>query len=177
MFSKEKTMAIQAHGTKKVWKTIMLGTGIKNAAGFRKSLRAGGYQIRDWANDILGKQTFSVSDTQRAVELILVTPRELGFPHGGGRSDVYKRAQEIGLELCPPEVGPQLRLQYTDQPMNEWIFIGMEPIADSRGDPSLFYVQRTDYCGWLGAHTGRPDSVLYGGVLCVFLRRTQSLVT
>ncbi len=46
-------------------------------------------------------------------------------------SDVYKRARHVGLGLCPAEVGPQLRLDYGNQPLGEALDIAMEPVAET----------------------------------------------
>jgi hypothetical protein len=39
----------------------------------------------------------------------------------------------LGFELAAAEVGPQLRLQYFDQPIGEFLIIGMEPIRTWKG--------------------------------------------
>lgn len=129
-----------------VWKTIKLGIGLRTADDFRRVLENHDFQIGDETYDILGKPAFRVASEEAEVDLVVVTVSELGFKRntyrGAYRKDIYKRALEFGLELCPPEVGPQLRLQYKDQPMGERLHIGMVPIRRSRDDPRVFSVER-----------------------------------
>jgi hypothetical protein len=155
----------------KTWKTIKLGTGLKTASDFRKKVMEAGMKIGDWANDILGKPAFTATESVTEVELVIASVAELGFKDGATRKDIYVRAQELGLDLCPPEVGPQLRLQYTDQPKGEWLVIAMEPIADSGGNLYLFNVERVDDERWLLAPYGSPGSFWRGFDRFVFLRR------
>jgi len=139
-----------------VWKTIKLGTGLKTAEEFRRVLRDGEFRLSDWASDILGKPAFKAADEETEVDLVKVTVAELGFKKGARRNQIYERARDLGLELCPPEVGPQLRLQYQDQPNGEWILVAMEPIVDSDGDPRLFIVERIGSELWLSSYWGSP---------------------
>jgi hypothetical protein len=44
------------------------------------------------------------------------------------------RAQQLGFGLAAAEVAPQLRLQYFDQPVGEFLIIGMEPIKRWNGE-------------------------------------------
>jgi hypothetical protein len=153
------------------WKTIKLGTGLQNACEFRGALKNAGFRIGDWGNDILGKPAFKVSPKETSIELVQVTVAELGFKDGATRKDIYERAISLGLELCPNEVGPQLRLQYKDQPKGEWLLIAMEPITDLNGDLKVFYVGHADAGLWLDGHFGNPDNVWHGSRRWVFARR------
>lgn len=158
--------------TFKVWKTLKLGTGLSTAADFRAALKRGGNKIGDWANDILGKPAFTAVSQETEVDLVKVTVAELGFKDSATYRQICERAMGFGLELCPAEVGPQLRLQYQDQPFGEWLVIAMEPIADSDGDLFVFYVEHDDDGRWLsGGRGGHPDYGWCGGVQFVFLRR------
>lgn len=143
----------------KTWKTVKLGTGLKTADDFRKALKASGFKIGDWANDILGKPAFKAATKESELELVRVTVGELGFKNGATRQEIYQRAQELGLKICPNEVGPQLRLQYKDQPNDEWVIIAMEPITVSGGNLKLFGVWHGDDGQWLGSDCGNPDDV------------------
>ncbi len=156
----------------KVWKTIKLGTGLKNADAFRKAIKQSGMYLGDYANQIIGKSAFTASETEMDANLVVVSIGELGFKKGATRGEIYERAQSLGLSLCPAEVGPQLRLQYTDQPKREWLVIGMEPIADSGGDLFLFDVGRRGGGGqWLGTYYDRADGVWGADFRFVFLSR------
>jgi hypothetical protein len=155
----------------KTWKTIKLGTGLQTADDFLKKVMEAGMKIGDWANDILGKPAFTATTSETEVELVVASVAELGFKDGATRKDIYVRAQEFGLDLCPPEVGPQLRLQYTDQPRGEWLVIAMEPITDSDGDLDLFVVAHDDDERWLYAYNGYPAHFWNGHSRFVFLRR------
>ncbi len=138
------------------WKTIKLGIH-KTADEYRKAIKADGMKIGSWANDILGKPAFTVSSDEIEVELVRMTVAELGFKNGATRKDIYNKALELGLKLCPNEVGPALRLQYAGQPMNEWFLIAMEPIADSGGSLYVFGVGRSSDGSWLYGDHGHPD--------------------
>jgi len=50
------------------------------------------------------------------------------------------RGAELGLDLCSPDVGPYLRLQYNDQPLGESVYVGMKPITTPDGEPRIFVV-------------------------------------
>jgi hypothetical protein len=81
----------------------------------------------------------------------------LGLPDKSTTDQIYQRAEELGLELCPAEVGPHLRLQYQDQPMSEFLHIGMKQITDSHGDPDVFRLYRDEGGRWLSGGWARPS--------------------
>ncbi len=155
----------------KVFKTIKLGTGFKATDDFRKSFKDNGFRIGDWANDILDKPAFTVAIEEIELDLIVVNVAELGFKNGATRKRIYARAKELGLDLCPAEVGPQLRLQYKDQSNGEWLVVAMEPITDSDGSLELFRVERLGSALWLRSYYGRPDDVWPADYRFVFSRR------
>ena len=84
---------------------------------------------------ILGRPAFSYSTTKTEVELVVLSVAQLGVEaEAEPLASVYQRARRIGLDLCPAEVGPQLRLDYRTQPLSEALDIAMEPVATYSGD-------------------------------------------
>jgi len=155
----------------RVWKTIKLGTGLETADDFRRAFKATGCRIGNLASDILDKPAFTASDTEMELDLFNVSVAELGFKDGATRRDIYERALKLDLELCPNETGPQLRLQYQDQPRGEWLLIGMEPIRSSDGGLSIFNVVHGNDELWLYGCNGNPDDLWDSGDRFVFCRR------
>jgi hypothetical protein len=107
-----------------------------------------------YANDIIRKNTFTVVLEEKEIQLIKISVAELGFKIGATYRNLCLRAKEIGLTLCPSEVGPQLRLQYKDQPSGECLNIGMEPILGSNGLVCIFTIKQDGHRSVLGDKSG-----------------------
>jgi hypothetical protein len=123
-----------------VWKTITVGT-FANSFALRNALDAAGCGIGDTAEEILARPAFPPSAAKTDVELIAVSAAELGFQtETASLADIYARAQQLGFRLAAAEVAPQLRLQYFDQPLGEFLIIGMEPIKTWKGEPVILTV-------------------------------------
>jgi len=151
------TRAVRAF---KVFMTLNLGTGVKDADGFREALKKARCGIEEWADDIIGKRGLRVASEKTEVKLVAVSVAELGFAMGATRADIFRRANQIGLALCSREVGPQMRLQYKNQPSGECLTIGMEPITDSEGNSAIYDIRCSEFFdGWLqlGAMVGDSD--------------------
>jgi len=91
------------------------------------------------ARDMMRNKDFTVSQNKEKTDLIPLKVRDL-FPDNKvhATKEIYQRAQELGLELCPAEVGPNYRLQYQDQPLNEWLYIAMKQITARGGGQHVF---------------------------------------
>jgi len=167
---KRLTEALQPILRFEVWKTIEIGTGLQNADAFCYALKDNGCRISDWAKDIMKKPAFAVSPEKVELNLVKVSVVELGFSSDATREEIYERAISMGLKLVPVEAGPQLRLQYPEQPYGEWLFMAMEPIKDSDGALGVFDVKRGDDALWLGTRDDYPDRVWDSGCVFVFCK-------
>ena len=153
----------------KIWKTINIGTGLKTSEQFCAIANVGG-KITDYAKDIMAKPDFisSISSIPVELDLCVMTTEEI-IGKAGTLKEIYAGIKKLGGELVPAEVGPQLRLQYFEQPKGEWLLIAMESIKDSVGDPGVFRVR----CGddlWLDTDCDGPGSVWGSGCRWVFSR-------
>lgn len=126
-----------------IFKTITLGV-YESGKAYRRALAKAGFTIDDCANDILDK--IQVSQTKVQLDLVILSVAELGFKEAArydaiyGYDAIYAKAKELGLQLCPAEVGPTLRLTYSDQLRGEWLWIAMDPLPDSDGGLVVFGV-------------------------------------
>lgn len=156
-----------------VWRKLRLGTpDWRTADGCRAAFQTTGRKFSGWANMLLGQPGFTVVEQEIEVDLVNASVEELGFPRGGVRADIYARAltPDIGLALCPPELGPRLRLDYTDQAKDECLIIGMEPLIAEDGNPSVWTVEQGL---WLQTARGDDDLFWHAGYRWVFCRASK----
>ncbi len=123
-----------------VWKRVAIGTYGEEWA-LRSALDEAGCAQGELAEQILARSSFHVSAHKADLDLVVLSGRNLGIKAEAARlDDVYARARAFGFHLAPAEVGPQLRLQYTDQPVGEVLHIGMAPLPTWSGQPVIFVV-------------------------------------
>src|ERR1051325_5565893 len=110
------------------WKTITVGP-TPSVFALYDALDAAGCGVGDLAGEAIARPAFALSRTRMDVTLVSLSAAELGFRSETVRlADLYARARKLGFALAAAEVGPQLRLQYLDQPIGEFLHVGMAPI-------------------------------------------------
>lgn len=154
-----------------IWKTVRLGRH-KTGDEYRRALDVQKYEIGHWAKEILSNSAFTCATEETDVDLVIVSSGQLGLKRGTSASfrNIYARALERGLELCPAEVGPALRLAYKDQPRGERLIIAMNAISGSAGDNYVFRLNNSYGETLLAGLHGHPDLVWGEILFCVFVK-------
>ncbi len=173
-----------------LWKTINIGT-FRSVIDLREALEASECgaatpinstnlaraatvpcKLGDSANEILGRPGFELSGTPSEIELVLVSGKDLGFRPGSepALSEIYERAESLGFALCPPEAGPQLRLQYTNQKIGEFLPIAMRAIQNYAGELTILSVGNGGTGLLLVGSSGNPDARIQASTYFVFMR-------
>lgn len=118
--------------------------------------------MNEYAKRLFADDNFTTSDLTCSLKTVELTVRDLGFAEGATTAQIFKRASEVGLDLCPLELGPHLRLQYLDQPEGYLgkpsfqqqapygsITIASEILTEDEDFPKGFYLRRIDGVLWL----------------------------
>ena len=87
---------------------------------------------------------------------------------------IYARAQLLGFGLAAAEVGPQLRLQYLDQPIGEFLTIGMEPIRTWNGERAIITVANGGAGLILISQDGNADAQISVASRFLFVRSKKA---
>jgi hypothetical protein len=141
----------------KIWKSIKLG-GHRTANDFRTAIESAGCYVAATAEDILGSAVVNATDRERTIDVVVMSTENLGLKRFATYDEICTRARELGLVLCPAEVGPHLRLQHEAQSFTEWLYIGMRPVVNSSGRLVIFSVDRSFGARYLGTRFIATDS-------------------
>ena len=139
-------------------KTIKLNLGQwKNKKEMFKALE--GYNISDWAKEILKSKNFKLNK-QQEVEIAILSLDDLGLPEYSTTKEIREKAESMGYTTPPAEVAPLLRIVISNEEIENlglwWITTMHKPINDSDGDASLLRARRFDGGRWLHSCYGKP---------------------
>ncbi len=156
-----------------IWKSITIGG--KSSEQLLMKLEKGNFIVSDWAKDLINKPAFTTWSNPVEISLVRIKVRDLGFTVNPTTTQFFSRAKEMGLALCPAEVGPHLRLVFNNQSLGDCFWIAMEPICASDGRPNVFYVERDDSGDrWLRTGRAYPEGIWDIGCEFVFSRQAAS---
>jgi|GEM_PF-5472584 len=110
-------------------------------------------------------------DVNTLRDALLETPK---FLKDATTKEIFDKAKELGLELCPPETGPELRLKDTEQSLYNGYCIAMESIIDRNGYPYVFDLVCHDSGLWLNGVWVGPESRLISAEKFVFRLPAQA---
>ena len=149
-------LVVKPVGDWKIWKTILIGgNSIINPKDFltlsqEVGMNKKGLEISSTAIDAIGCADFKPNIVDQEVDLVKIPAEVFGLPNNAPSSEVVPRAIKAGLELCPVDLGPKLRLGYDDQPVGEAILVGMHPISCSGQIGGFFTLVHDDHGLFLG---------------------------
>jgi hypothetical protein len=155
-----------------IWKTITLGE-YRTVNALRSAIENSPCPIglSDSVDEAIGRPNFPFTTAKRELDLVVVSGTDLGFSEDGASLlDVYNRALAIGLELCPPDLGPALRLNYLDQSRGEFLHVAMRPVTLYNREVVDFSLGNDGNTLLLLSGDGRPETVLPGTVRFIFVR-------
>jgi hypothetical protein len=158
-------------GTTPVWmRRVSIGGTPKDE--LRSQLVRAGIRLNPMAEALFADPRFTVAPSRTEVDVSVCSVQSLGLFAGGTFDQVVEAARRHGLSLCPPELGPHLRLQYVDQPeVNDVpvvpkrappgaIVVASAPLDERDETPKGFYLRRYDGALWLRGYCASADHVL-----------------
>jgi len=150
-----------------------LEIGGKSVEELTKQMEDEGVKIFEgWTKDMLKSRDFTTLPNPQNLKLVILKVSDLGLTDYVAIDQIYARANELGLDLCPAEVGPHLRLMYKDQTArDDWYYICMKQITDSARYPRIFWLRHRGNSLGLGgrlADSTNPSSNFSPGAKFVF---------
>ena len=153
--------------TEKIYPNCPIIIRTVDIGGFTKSqlidrLKQSSISLNEYGKRLIDDERFMTFEETFCLQTIELTVGNLGFPNGATTSQIYKKANDLGLELCPIELGPYLRLAYLDQPEGSSnhsmqikqapsgsITIASKALNEDVDFPKGFYLRRINGVLWL----------------------------
>ncbi|MCM3213017.1 helicase [Niallia taxi] len=131
--------------------------------------------LNKYGEILLADDRLIVSSTAYRLKTVELAVSNLGIPNGGTTPEILHKATELGLHICPLELGPYLRLFYLEQPEvaadtgkthqapTGSVTVASEPLTEDDEFPKGFYLRKMDGKLWLrgyiadNLHIWNPD--------------------
>jgi len=151
----------------KFWRAIKREPALNSPKAFLSALAEKNRNTSGCAEDIIGKPAFveSLNKPEQEYDLFVITTAQLTGKKDASSTidEVFNGIKRLKFCKCPAWLGPQLRLDYEDQPNGECLYTAMEPIRASGGLLFVFGVKCHDSDLWLDYYFACPGYTWYPG--------------
>ncbi|TFD94341.1 helicase [Jeotgalibacillus sp. R-1-5s-1] len=139
--------------------------------------------LNEYGERLFSDNRFTTSNETYNLETVELTVKALGFPEGATLPEIFERAIKLGLDLCPLETGPYLRVAYQNQPEGDAgnslrkeapsgsLTIASEIISEEDDYPKGFYLRNIEGVLWLRGYAADDLHVWNAGDCFVFCKR------
>ena len=110
----------------RVWKTVTLGG--YSPESILTALEDGDCRVGDTTTSLIQQIVYTPEENSTKLDLVAVSVKDLGFLRPATIKEIYDRAISWGLELCPAETGPVLRIQHKSSVQYGMFNIAMSPV-------------------------------------------------
>lgn len=118
--------------------------GGKSVDQLEQEIEQANIRISEFTKGMLHSKDFTILPNPKMLDTVRLRVADLGLPGNPTTDQVYQRANDLGLDRVPAETGVRYRLKYTNQPLYEWLNMGMKQIIDPRVDPRVFALYRDE---------------------------------
>jgi len=135
------------------------------------------------AEQLFADPRFTTGPEISFVEVVAVTVASLGFSSGATFAQLAAHAASHDLSLCPLELAPHLRLQFTEQPEGSVgqsqaqgrappgsLTVASSPPSNAQNTPWGFYLRRIEGDLWLRGYRSWSGHLWAPGDLLAFTR-------
>lgn len=108
--------------------------------------------------NLMNSLGFMVNGKKEMRKTVELSVKSLGFEKDASTEEIWSRAKELGLDFCPPDLGPNVRLDYKTKGSDYLLCVATENIYLDRDNPNnIITIGITEGEPWI--HTGRlpPD--------------------
>jgi hypothetical protein len=157
--------------------------GGMSKAELAAALERNGIQLNRIALELFAHPGFRPAPEVSTLEITHVSVAELGYEHGAELAQVFERAGEHSLELCPLELAAHLRIAFTDQAEGSIgcppsrnrappgsLTVAARPLTDHDNVSMGFYLRCIDGAPWLRGYRSPAEHVWNAGDRFVFRR-------
>lgn len=116
-----------------------------------------GILFNEHAKILFEHASFRVGETPEAVDLVRLGVGDLGISQPAFFADIVKKAEALGLSLCPLNLGAFLRLEYLDQAEGPYLIVASLKPESGEDIPNGFYLRNIKDSLWLRGYKASDD--------------------